>query len=96
MKKAGKFALAEHYCRVRADPRNPCNALIELLTETSTQIRASAKPKAPPPTLSKGEQKIITGTLDFGKYLLHSDFQPSRNGPWSATAGSCDAFLCYD
>ena len=24
---------------------------------------------------------MITGTLDFGKYLLHSDFQPSQNGP---------------
>jgi hypothetical protein len=28
---------------------------------------------------TKGEQKIITGTPAFGKYLLHSNFQPSQN-----------------
>jgi hypothetical protein len=28
---------------------------------------------------TKGEQKIITGTLGFGKYLLHSNFQRSQN-----------------
>jgi hypothetical protein len=45
---------------------------MELLTETSTQIRVSAKPKAAP---SEGQQKIITGTPGFGKYFLRSDFR---------------------
>ncbi len=47
---------------------------IRLLTETSTQIRASADPKTPL-ALIEGEQKIITGTLLFIKYLLHRDFR---------------------
>ena len=47
---------------------------IELLTETSTQIRFWQYRKLHlRPT--KGEQKIITGTLAFGKCLLHSNFR---------------------
>jgi hypothetical protein len=47
---------------------------IELLTETSTQIRVSEirKLRLHP---SEGEQKIITGTLPFGKCFLHSNFR---------------------
>jgi hypothetical protein len=49
---------------------------IELLTETSTQIRTSALPKTPRFALMKGEQEMIAGTKVFGKYFLHRDFHP--------------------
>ena len=49
---------------------------MELLTETSTQIRVSVRPKAA--LTLEGQHKIITGTLDFGKCLLRSNFQQLR------------------
>ena len=53
---------------------------IRLLTETSTQIRISAEPKASPSALPEVELRIITGTLYFGKCFCHSalDALPSR------------------
>jgi len=50
---------------------------IELLTETSTQIRVSENRKLHLSTVEE-EQQMITGTLVFGKYFLRSNFRASR------------------
>ena len=48
---------------------------IELLTETSTQIRVSEAPKAPYLNTLKGEQKMITGTLLFWQDIFCNTFR---------------------
>jgi hypothetical protein len=47
---------------------------MELLTETSTQIRVSEKL----PFALEGQHKIIAGTCDFGKCLLRREFHGSN------------------
>jgi hypothetical protein len=73
---------------------------IELLTETSTQIRVSAEPKTLPRPF-EGEQKIITGTPLFGKCLLRSNFRsfPTWNRKTTTGSGSLTEYraaLWYD
>ncbi len=64
---------------VRADPWSPCNASIQLLTETSTQIRVSVDPKAHL-LATEGEQTIIAGSRDSGKCFLHNAFPAPKAG----------------
>jgi hypothetical protein len=47
---------------------------MELLTETSTQIRVSEKL----PFAWEGQHQIIAGTCDFGKCLLRREFHDSN------------------
>jgi membrane protein len=70
---------------------------IQLLTETSTQIRVSVRPKAPP-CPNKAEQKMIAGTLHSGKCFHHKRFMCST---WNIArrppgANSNRETLCYD
>jgi hypothetical protein len=50
---------------------------IELLTETSTQIRVSEPRKLRLNTIL-GEQQMMAGTLVFGKKFLQSTFRAIR------------------
>ncbi len=74
---------------------------IRLLTETSTQIRISADAESSPFRPFEGEQRIITGTLNFGKCFYHSalgEFRKAtvRSRPDADAVRVPAALLCYD
>jgi hypothetical protein len=56
-KKPHEFTRTEQDCSIDVDPWNSCNAVVQLLTETSTQIRVSVDPKAPPQPNPKGSKR---------------------------------------
>src|ERR1700722_551194 len=71
---------------------------IRLLTETSTQIRVSVDPKAPPQP-NQGEQTIITRNSAFWQVFLAQRLPNApgmaRDCPWRSDNGR-GFVLCYD
>ena len=75
--KKGPYQLCERSttATIAHNPGTHAMLEIELLTETSTQIRVSEPRKLPYLNTLKGEQQMITGTLFFSKIFLCNTFR---------------------